>query len=310
MALPITLDALRVLDAIDRRGSFAAAADALHRVPSAVSYTVHKLEEDLDVALFDRSGHRATLTASGRYLLEQGRHLLDAAETLAHNTREVARGWESRLRVAVDTLLPMEATHRAIRAFMALQVPVELQLMEEVFAGSWDALNDRRCDLVLGVNLQQRPNSQMETRTLGQVPFVYAVAPDHPLARETQPLTEDQIRPYTAIVAADTSRQLRPGTAGIFSRQRTLTVGNMSQKIAAQVAGLGVGWLPRYRIGRELDEGVLVAMKVTPQREPVRVGMARWENHAGKAAEWFWQYCSAPGYFDQWLEPVSETESE
>jgi DNA-binding transcriptional LysR family regulator len=53
----LTLEALRVMDAIDRRGSFAAAADELGRVPSALSYTMQKLEEELDVVLFDRSGH-------------------------------------------------------------------------------------------------------------------------------------------------------------------------------------------------------------------------------------------------------------
>ncbi|VFS85459.1 putative DNA-binding transcriptional regulator [Raoultella terrigena] len=51
----LTLEALRVMDAIDRRGSFAAAADELGRVPSALSYTMQKLEEELDVVLFDRS---------------------------------------------------------------------------------------------------------------------------------------------------------------------------------------------------------------------------------------------------------------
>lgn len=49
----LTLEALRVMDAIDRRGSFAAAADELGRVPSALSYTMQKLEEELDVVLFD-----------------------------------------------------------------------------------------------------------------------------------------------------------------------------------------------------------------------------------------------------------------
>ena len=48
----LTLEALRVMDAIDRRGSFAAAADELGRVPSALSYTMQKLEEELDVVLF------------------------------------------------------------------------------------------------------------------------------------------------------------------------------------------------------------------------------------------------------------------
>ncbi|WP_254774323.1 LysR family transcriptional regulator [Marinobacter sp. AC-23] len=91
MQTAITIDALKVLDAIDRKGSFAGAASVLFRVPSAISYTVHKLEEDLNVTLFDRSGHRAILTPAGHYLLEEGRTLLEAAENLAHSTRQVAQ---------------------------------------------------------------------------------------------------------------------------------------------------------------------------------------------------------------------------
>jgi DNA-binding transcriptional LysR family regulator len=64
----LTLDALEVLDAIARKGSFAGAAEALHRVPSAITYTAQKLEEDLGVSLFDRSGHRAVLTEAGKEL--------------------------------------------------------------------------------------------------------------------------------------------------------------------------------------------------------------------------------------------------
>jgi DNA-binding transcriptional LysR family regulator len=72
----LSIDALQVLDAIERKGSFAAAAHELHRVPSAITYTVQKLEEDLDALLFDRRGHRAKLTAAGRELLTEGRHIL------------------------------------------------------------------------------------------------------------------------------------------------------------------------------------------------------------------------------------------
>ena len=65
----LTLEALRVMDAIDRRGSFAAAADELGRVPSALSYTMQKLEEELDVVLFDRedvAGAKARFAGSRR----------------------------------------------------------------------------------------------------------------------------------------------------------------------------------------------------------------------------------------------------
>ena len=42
------LDLLRILDAIERHGSFSAAAGALHRVPSALSHAVAKLESELE----------------------------------------------------------------------------------------------------------------------------------------------------------------------------------------------------------------------------------------------------------------------
>ena len=75
----ISLEALHVLDAIDRKGSFAAAATELNRVPSAVTYTIQQLEQDLDVLLFDRRGHRAVMTTAGQALLQEGRRLLAAA---------------------------------------------------------------------------------------------------------------------------------------------------------------------------------------------------------------------------------------
>ncbi|WP_230369313.1 LysR family transcriptional regulator [Paludibacterium denitrificans] len=60
--MKLSPDALLVLDAIARNGSFSAAAEELHRVPSTITYTIQKLEQDLDIAIFDRSGHRARLT--------------------------------------------------------------------------------------------------------------------------------------------------------------------------------------------------------------------------------------------------------
>jgi DNA-binding transcriptional LysR family regulator len=55
----LSLETLQVIDAIDRKGSFAAAAAELHRVPSAITYSVRQLEEGLGIAIFDRAGHRA-----------------------------------------------------------------------------------------------------------------------------------------------------------------------------------------------------------------------------------------------------------
>ncbi|MEX2476075.1 LysR substrate-binding domain-containing protein [Marinobacter sp.] len=302
MHTAITIDALKVLDAIDRKGSFAGAAGELFRVPSAISYTVQKLEEDLDLAVFDRSGHRATLTPAGRYLLEEGRALLEAAENLAHTTRQVAQGWETRLRIGFNSLLPADCLFPAIREFYALGVPVEVQVVEEVFAGAWDALQSRRVDLIVGADQLSKPAGTFTTRPLGKMHFVYAVAPGHPLASATHPLTEEDISGYPAAVAADTSRSLTPGHAGIFRRQRTITVANIDQKIALQQAGLGVGWLPEPRVREQLEAGSLVALDVHEARQPLMLHLARHAEDQGKALMWFWNQLGSSDAFARWLE--------
>lgn len=301
MHTAITIDALKVLDAINRKGSFAGAAGELFRVPSAISYTVQKLEEDLNVAIFDRTGHRATLTPAGRYLLEEGRTLLEAAENLAHTTKQVAQGWETRLRIGFNSLLPAECLFPAIREFYELGVPVDVQIIEDVFAGAWDALQSRRVDLVVGADHFSKPAGNFTTKTLGNMPFVFAVASNHPLASASGPLTEDDISKYPAAVAADTSRSLPPGHAGIFRRQRTLTVANIDQKIAVQESGLGVGWLPLARIRRQLDSGSLIIKQVSEPRQPIALHLARHAEDQGKALMWFWRRLTSDSTITDWL---------
>lgn len=303
MHTAITIDALKVLDAIDRKGSFAGAASELFRVPSAISYTVQKLEEDLNVSIFDRSGHKAVLTPAGRYLLEEGRSLLEAAENLAHTTRQVAQGWETRLRIGFNSLLPAECLFPAIQDFHQLGVPVDVQVIEEVFAGAWDALQSRRVDMVVGADLLSKPAGAFATKSLGQVPFVFAVGAEHPLATVTGPLAEADIAQYPAAVAADTSRSLPPGHAGIFRRQRTLTVSNIDQKILAQEAGLGVGWLPSPRIRDQLARGSLIAKETSEPRSAISVHLARHSEDRGKALMWFWDRLSHDETIHKWLQP-------
>ena len=128
----LNLEAIEVLDAIDRKGSFAAAAAALYRVPSAVTYSVQKLEEDLGVTLFQREGRRSVLTPAGRVLLEQGREILEAADRLVETTRQVHSGWESRLNIALDSLVEIEQVAPALQKFYATHPEIEITLSEEV----------------------------------------------------------------------------------------------------------------------------------------------------------------------------------
>jgi len=107
--LKLSLDAIEVIDAIDRTGSFSAASEALHKVPSTISYTVAKLEEQLGIALFLRHGPRVSLTPAGTELLAEGRWLLTAAADLEHRLRRTATGYEAELRLCIDSILTIDA---------------------------------------------------------------------------------------------------------------------------------------------------------------------------------------------------------
>jgi DNA-binding transcriptional LysR family regulator len=134
--LKLTLDAIEIIDAIDRGGSFAAAADTLHKVPSTISYTVAKLEEQLGFQLFLRRGPRVTLTPAGSELLSEGRWLLRSAADLESRLRRIATGYEAELNLVHDSLLPTVALVEDIRAFEALGCGTRLRISTEVMTGS------------------------------------------------------------------------------------------------------------------------------------------------------------------------------
>ncbi|RRJ83180.1 LysR substrate-binding domain-containing protein [Aestuariirhabdus litorea] len=289
MANPITIEALQVIDAINRRGSFAAAADELFKVPSAISYTVQKLEQDLDVTLFNRAGHRAVLTPAGELLLERGRQILEATAELADATRQAATGWETRLSIAVDSIIPLDRVFPLIQAFNQHQSGVEIQLHHEVLMGCWDALTCKRADLAIGASASARPGKSFNTLPLGTHEFIFVTHPDHPLTEASQPLAPETIREYTSVVVRDSSRHLPPRTHGILDRQQRLTVPDIRSKILAQKEGLGVGYLPRAAIRKELASGALVELNTRDAQRPSQIEtVAAWRSGSeGRALKWF-----------------------
>ncbi|MEW9898271.1 LysR family transcriptional regulator [Chitinivorax sp. PXF-14] len=298
----LSLDALLVLDAIDRKGSFAAAADELYRVPSAVTYAVQKLEQDLDVTIFDRSGHRAKLTPAGEELLREGRHLLDAANLLECRVKRIATGWETDLKIAVSDLIDMSCLYPLMAAFDAAGGASRIKLMTEVFGGTWDALVSTRADIAIGAMEDGPPGGGYSVRPMGEVEFVFAVAPSHPLASAQQPLPPELVRHYRAVSAADSSRALSPRTSGLLTGQDVLTVSDIRQKAEAQAAGLGVGFLPRGLAQRYVDEGRLRVLDVQEAKPVAQLNLAWRARQPGKALHWFIRHLSDDATLQQLLQ--------
>jgi DNA-binding transcriptional LysR family regulator len=285
MNTKLSLEALEVLDAIARKGSFAAAAESLHRVPSAITYTVRRLEDDLGMQLFDRTGHRAELTEAGAELLREGRNLLRAAGELEARVKRVATGVETDLSIAISDLFRIECIYPILHEFYNQGFGTRLRLLTEVYGGSWDALITGRADISLGAPGDGPPGGGYATKAIGTLEFHFAVAPHHPLAAFPEPLQNADIQQFRSISDADSSRNLAPRTSGILSGQDVLTVADMRSKLLAQLNGLGVGYLPKRLAEQYAAKGELVIKQVA-EPKPEATTFLAWRTSNGKAQQW------------------------
>ncbi len=291
-AEPVSLEALQALDAIERHGSFASAAAALYRVPSAISYTISQLEADLGISVFDRSGHRAVLTPAGRLLLDEGRRILVATRELGAAARRLADHWEPELRLAVDGLVAPDQIWPAIAQFNADHPAINVRILEETLGGTWEALIDDRADLAIGI-AEPPAMAGLKRSAFDRVEWSFCCTPSHPLADYPRPLNEDNLRAYRAVVVADSARDMTPRNAHLLDGQPRLTVGSMRAKLDALVQDLGVGYIPTRWASGALADGTLVAPAMAAPRPPVSTFLL-WRNSTpGRALHWFIERLSA-----------------
>lgn len=297
--LKLSLEALQIIDAIDRRGSFAKAAQELHRVPSTISYTVGKLEEDLAVRVFERNGPRIVLTPAGRELLKEGRYLLKAAVDLEQRVKRVASGWETELAVGMDSMFSALALSDDVAAFYDAAPRTRLRLVQETLSGPWEALLDRRVDLLVGVAGEGPAGGGYVARPIGQMRFVFAVAPGHPLAARTEPLGRADLQDQRAIVVGDSARNMAARTVGLLLGQDALTVPTMLLKYQFQLAGFGFGFLPEPCARAAIAAGLLVEKQVEEGRAAETFYVAWRSGDDGAALRWWRERMQRAGLFER-----------
>ncbi|HEY9191296.1 MAG TPA: LysR family transcriptional regulator [Methyloversatilis sp.] len=297
---PLTPEAIRLIATIDEAGSFAAAARVLGKVPSALSYNVRQLEEALDVLLFDRSSRTAVMTPAGRELLSEGRRLLLELDSLASRVKRVASGWEGQLTVAANALICPHTLLELVAAFFEQRdaagkpPPTRVRLRQEVLSGTWEALLSGAADLAIGVDADDTRAAGIQVRPLGELRFVFVVAPHHPLARATEPLDPQTMRQHRAVAIADSAMRLSPVSRNLLPGQEVLTVPTLDMKVEAQLRGLGCGFLPEPSVRRYIADGELVALRTADERLAHFSIAWRSGGQRGRALDWWLKQLDSP----------------
>lgn len=118
----------------------------------------------------------------------------------------------------------------------------------------------------------------------------FLVSKHHPLAATTEPLTDDDIRPYPSICLEDTSREIPKRMTWLLDNQRRLVVPDWIRAINCFREGLGVGYMPRHLASPFVSAGMLVEKQLQNSLRPSNCCLAWNPAKMSPALEWVLNY--------------------
>ena len=254
---PVSLEALLVLDAIEYRGSYAAAAEQLNKVPSALSYVVQKLEDQLNVTIFVRQGRRAVLTPAGKHLLIEGRKVLLAINALSEQTQTIANGWEPKIRIACDSIMDIKQVFTGIQCFLIDNENIQIDVKEEVMNGTWEALIEDRVDLVIGAPAPVPSQKGIHAIKMKELDSVLVVSKSHRLSKVKSPIQTSELSKYRSVVVHDSAKNEIPWSINIIEGSQHFYVSTIAHKLEAIMSGIGIGYLPTHIVQKYITSGEL-----------------------------------------------------
>ncbi len=253
----ITLDKLRLFLSVAEEGSFSAAGRRLNRVQSAVSQGIASLENDLGVALFERTGRRPSLTPFGRSLLIDAQQIFDNVEALRSKATKFSEGLESEIALVADTITPTSLLISVAREFQTTFPSVALRMHNEVMDSVLALVRNGECHLGLAGHAE-RASEGLRRQFITEIAMIPVAAPEHRLATIAAPVPTRALLGETQIVVSQHSKTPGPDH-GVLSAA-TWRVADMATKRELVLAGLGWGSLPRESIASDLANGALVEL--------------------------------------------------
>lgn len=271
-------DTIRSFIKVAECSSFSKAAELLHKTPAAISYRIKTLEDDVGTQLFLRTTRSVSLTPAGLHLLDQCRMWLSWLDSVPNELRQITDGIERQVNIVVNNLLYNNESCAALLSYLHQKFPfTQFQISCQIYMGVWDNLLYGDCQLAIGATGSESLSNNINILSLGDVEWIFVMSPNHPLAKNTDTLTEEMMRPYPAINVEDTSKNLTKRVAWLLPGQKEIKVPDLDSKLRCHLNGLGVGFLPRKLCQPYLESGQLITKSIQNSRQPSQLSLA-WNN--------------------------------
>ena len=285
----VSMDQLRTFIAAADEGSFSAAGRRLRRAQSVVSKTLANLEAQINVPLFDRSGHYPRLTEQGAALLSQARLVVGGMDGFKSTARAMAEGLEPELSVVVDVMYPMASLTVAVGEFRDAFPHTPLRLYVEALGGVVQGVLERVCRLGISGSMPAVPET-IDAEKLLDVPMVTVTAPKHPLASLDRVIRSRELEEHVQLVLTDRTPLTDGKSFGVFSPQ-IWRLADLGAKHAFLRAGFGWGHMPAAMVHADLISGDLVPLRIEsfqPRTPPIAMfAICRKDTPPGPAGRWF-----------------------
>jgi LysR family transcriptional regulator, transcriptional activator of the cysJI operon len=265
---------LHTFATVARERSFTRAGHQLNLSQPAVSAHIRALEAYYSAKLFETRQRRTCLTSAGEALLaytDRVFHLLDEADQLLDATRAGRAGL---LRFGASTTLGNYLLPRVLGGYARAHPAVSL---ETVIGTSADVLGWVKAERAqFGFVEAPLQDSEMEIEAIGQDELILVAAANHRLTRTRQLLPASLARfPIMRREATSGTQQLVDGElvrSGANS-PTALVLGSTEALKQAVLEGVGVAWLPRLALLRELASGELKRVTVKGLSIPRRLSL-------------------------------------
>jgi DNA-binding transcriptional LysR family regulator len=252
---------LRQVQAIHRQGSFVKAAEDLGVAQPTLSKSISRLEDELGVKVFDRTGTGARVTPAGALLVERGEAIIADAERLARDIELVASGQIGEARIGVGPALRPRFLPQFAEALVtrhpSLRLKVNVELRDRLLA----ALRAGALDVVIVAYTPELDQEFVQTEVLSE-PVLAVASPSHPLAGRRRVTVTEFLR-YPNAGAAEPSMLTLVGAEGAprGTRQDSMVVCNDDTTLKLLTKrGLVTLLANQHILQPELDSGELVRL--------------------------------------------------
>ena len=278
-------ESLRTFMVVADEGSFSQAAKKLNKTSAAIGYRIKSLETKLGLELIKRTTRSITLTKEGEHLKNRCRQIFALFESVPQELDDISKGVEHEFSLVVNKLLYDDVIVSRLIAYLTTEYPHTcFKVYRETYMGVWEALEADRCDLAIGAPGMHPMGTQFQTLALGNINWLFVMAPGHPLNRMTGILPDSALERFPAVNFEDTSTERKKSKAWLLPGQKEIIVPDLKTKLRCHLEGVGVGFLPETLCAPYLRAGRLITRRVSNPRLCSPMSLAWRESHKGVIA--------------------------